>query len=72
MSFEYNFILKVLKDLGVITFTTMLESLSVSDAEHQGHIHEIGTYFNKRFYKFTDDSLSHLEDISFPKRSSPT
>ena len=63
MSFEYSFILKVLKDLGVNTFTTYIEALSVNDYDFKGKICEVGSYFNKRFYKFTEDSLSHLDDI---------
>lgn len=71
MSFEYNFMLSVLKELRVSTFTTYIEAFSVDGAHHEGSIKEVGVYFNKRFFKYThnEDDLSHLPEIAEPRLS---
>jgi hypothetical protein len=40
-----------------------LEATSVSNKSLNGHVHHVKHYYNKRFYKYTEESGNHLPEI---------
>lgn len=66
LPYEYSTILKALKRLNVHNLNAFLEAITVHDQSLVGKLHAVGDYFNKRFYKFTEDHLDSLEEITLP------
>ena len=63
LPYEYSVILKTLKNLNVSRINVYLETSSVSDTDLNGKIHKVSHYFNKRFYKYTEDCHDCCDDI---------
>lgn len=62
LPYEYSVILKALQKIGISTINVYLEALAVEDsATLANRIHPIKYYFNKRFYKYTEDNSAYAE-----------
>ena len=46
--------------LKVNNINVYLEGSSVHDQSLNGHVHRIGQYFNKRFFKYTEGGRDYL------------
>ena len=63
LPYEYSVILKALKKLNVEHINIYLEATSVSNKSLNGHIHHVKHYYNKRFYKYTEESGNNLPEL---------
>jgi hypothetical protein len=62
LPYEYSVILKVLEKMGITSINVYIEALSVQDTTTLTlKVHPVKHYFNKRFYKFTEDNSSYTE-----------
>lgn len=55
LSHEYSLLLKTLHKLQVSQVNVYFDAAAVSNPELVGQIVDIGGYFNKRFYKLTEE-----------------
>ena len=55
--YEYTCILKALKLLNVSYINVFLETAPVSDKSLVGGMFRVKHFFNKRFYKYTEDNF---------------
>lgn len=63
LPYEYSVILKALKGLGIHNISVYFEASSVADMSLNGKVHRIGTYFNKRFFKFTESGRDYHPEV---------
>jgi hypothetical protein len=62
LPYEYSVLLKVLEKIGITSINIYLEALSVEGSSSLSNkTHPVKHYFNKRFYKFTEDNSSYAE-----------
>lgn len=63
LPYEYSVILKALKELGIPKINVYLEATSIQDKSLNGQVHSIKHYFNKRFYKFSEENVDNLPEL---------
>ena len=62
-SYEYAVILRAMKQLEIPQVNVYLEATSVTDSSLNNNIHRIKHYYNKRFYKYTEEDFHDDNDI---------
>jgi hypothetical protein len=68
---EYTVLLKAFKELQIPYVNVYLEASSVTDSTLNNNIHRVKYYYNKRFYKYTEDGFSCVHDIDSQLNVSP-
>jgi hypothetical protein len=64
LPYEYSVLLKAFEQLAIPQVNVYLEASPVAEASLSGKVHRVKYYFNKRFYKMTEEStLTSEEDI---------
>lgn len=56
--YEYSVLLKTFRTLEVPIINVYFEASSVSDTTLNGNVHRVYHYYNKRFYKYTEEEVS--------------
>lgn len=63
--YEYAVLLKAFRELEIPHVNVYLEASSVTDASLNSNIHRVKYYYNKRFYKYTEEGFDcHAESES--------
>ena len=55
--FEYSILLRAFKFLEIPYVNVYLEGSSVSDSSLNNNVHRVKHYYNKRFYKHTEEGF---------------
>jgi hypothetical protein len=62
LPYEYSVILNALKQLEVTAISVFFEAKAVQDSSLDGHVHRVSSYFNKRFYKYSEEGREYLPE----------
>lgn len=64
LPYEYSVLLKTFKKLGIPQINVYLEASAIAEPSLNGKVHKVKHYFNKRFYKRTEEcTYENDEDI---------
>ena len=63
LPYEYSVLLKTFKKLNIPHINVYLEASGVSDNTLIGGVHRVKYFFNKRFYKLTEEATKCGADI---------
>lgn len=69
--YEYTMLLKTFKELEIPYVNVYLEASSVSDTTLNNSIHRVKYYYNKRFYKYTEEGFHCVHDLESQLNVSP-
>lgn len=61
--FEYTILLKAIKELRIPYVNCYLEASGISDPSLNNNVHRVKYYYNKRFYKYTEEGFTCVHDI---------
>lgn len=64
-------LLRAFKEMRIPYINCYLETASVTDASLNNKVHRVKYYYNKRFYKFTDEDFTCVHDIESQLNVSP-